>query len=120
MSERVIYEFFLLRDGQDRDLWSPAADSYQTSRGWLLKLDLAGVRPDDVKVLVRGCQVTVEGVRRDVLLEDVSAPYSMEISYNRFRRTIDLPCDLEDPEIELTVRDGFLFVHLSERGHERS
>ena len=52
-----------------------------------MKFDLAGVRPEDVMVTVRGRRVSVSGVRRDLMVEEGCSYYSMEISYNRFERS---------------------------------
>jgi HSP20 family protein len=64
--------------------WRPSMDIYKARNGWLLKFDLAGVRPEDVNVEVRGCRICVSGVRRDLFAEEAGSYYSMEIAYNRF------------------------------------
>ena len=46
-------------------LWRPLADVCRTDSAWLLKLDLAGVRLEDVTVSVCGRRVTVSGFRKD-------------------------------------------------------
>jgi HSP20 family protein len=92
--------------------WRPAADVYATRCGWLVKLDLAGVRSQDVEVFVRERRLTVRGVRRDCTLEEGQRHYSLEISYNRFERTLDLPCNVEAARITTDYRDGMLLVYL--------
>jgi HSP20 family protein len=93
--------------------WRPPVDVYRVRDGWLLKFDLAGVRPEDVKVEARGCRVTVSGVRRDLLVEESASYYSMEIAYNRFERTVDLPCQFETPAVAMEHRDGILIVRIT-------
>jgi HSP20 family molecular chaperone IbpA len=79
-----------------------------------LKFDLAGVRPEDVSIRLLKCGITVSGIRRDWTLEDVAGHYLMEISYNRFERTIELPCqDVEHAQFEMEFRDGILLVRLA-------
>lgn len=92
--------------------WRPAADVYATRRGWLVKFDLAGVRPQEIELVVRGRKLTVRGVRRDCVLEEGHRCHSLEISYNRFERTIELPRELEAAHIATDYRDGMLLVHL--------
>ncbi|HEX8986296.1 MAG TPA: Hsp20/alpha crystallin family protein [Bryobacteraceae bacterium] len=94
--------------------WRPSVDIYRTRGGWLLKFDLAGVRMEDVSVQVQGCRIRVSGVRRDWLLEQDASYYSMEIAYSRFERTIELPCHLENPGVNLEGRDGLLIVRITE------
>ena len=98
--------------------WRPSADIYRTRNGWLLKFDLAGVRPEDVTVTVRGRRVSVSGFRRDLMTEDGGSYYSMEISYSRFDRSLEMPVDLENARISLEARNGLLLVRLITEGNE--
>jgi HSP20 family molecular chaperone IbpA len=77
-----------------------------------LKFDLAGVRPEDVKIRIAGSRITVSGVRRDWVVEQGYSYHSMEISYNRFERSIELPGDLSNAEFSLEARDGLLLVRV--------
>jgi HSP20 family protein len=91
-------------------LWRPAADVYQTRRGWLVKLDLAGVRPEDVRVEVQGRQLRIRGSRRDCAIEEGCQYYQMEIAYSSFERILEMPCDLEPTNVSTDYRDGMLLV----------
>ena len=92
--------------------WQPAADIYRTESGWLLKFELAGVTSDDVALEVHGSCLTLAGVRRDWVMEEHCAHYTMEIAYNRFERVIELPCNLERSHLDLEFRDGILLVRI--------
>jgi HSP20 family protein len=93
--------------------WAPAVDVFRARGGWILKFDLAGVRMEDVDVSVGKRTVTVRGLRRDYMVEDGCSHYSMEISYSPFRRSIELPDDLNTAQFRLDYRDGILFVRIS-------
>lgn len=95
------------------DAWRPPVDVYRRGGTWLLKFDLAGVRPGDVRVRLSGSRVTVSGIRKDWVVEDGFHYHSMEISYNRFERTIELPGDLSGAEYSLEAKDGLLLVRVS-------
>lgn len=90
--------------------WRPAADVYRTSEGWLIKLELAGVRPEDLRIEVLGRRIRVAGQRRDVLLEIGCNCQSLEISYDRFERWFDFPCDLPTQEPRVRIENGMLLV----------
>lgn len=92
--------------------WQPPADVYRTREGWLIKFELAGVRPDEVRLSVQGCRLILSGQRRDIRIEQTQYSHSLEISYNRFERSIELPCDLEPLQIVTDYRDGMLIVRL--------
>jgi HSP20 family protein len=93
-------------------------DIFRTRGGWLLKFDLPGVRMEDVGVQIAGDRLTVAGVRHDVISEEGCTYYSMEISCNRFERTIELPADLEGARIQLEARDGILLVRITSNRKE--
>lgn len=110
----TIFGSALQRSGEI--FWHPAADIYRTRTGWLIKYDLAGVRAEDIEVTVWGSRITARGMRRDWQLEDGASHYSMEISYNRFERTLELPCDLSGAEVEIHGREGILLLRLTCQG----
>jgi HSP20 family protein len=98
-------------------LWRPLVDVYRTREGWLLKFDLAGVKLEDVTVRVGGHRVSVSGHRKDTVIEEGVSYYSMEISYSRFERTIEMPVTLEQARITLEARDGILLVRMVTEGN---
>jgi HSP20 family protein len=106
------WELFLAVPVAEAGPWAPRADVYRGASKWLVKLDLAGVRPEDVEVRVRGRRVTVRGVRRDFSVLEGRESYSMEISYNRFERSIDLPVELDRSEIRTEYRDGMFLLEI--------
>jgi HSP20 family protein len=94
-------------------VWQPQVDIYRSPEGWAVKVDLAGVQPQDVSITIRGSQLHISGVRRDRSVEEGWSHYTMEIAYNRFERTIELPCDLEHARITVECRDGMLLLRVT-------
>lgn len=111
-SRRVLQSLWRSARGKPRELvWEPRADIYRTGWGWLIKFDLAGVRPEDLRVTIANDVLTVEGARRDVLVEEACTCYSLEISYSQFRRTLKLPGILANNcRVEREYRDGMLII----------
>jgi HSP20 family protein len=95
-----------------RTEWHPAVDVYRTGDGWLLKYELAGILPEEIQLTVRGRTVALRGVRRDIRVDEQRHSYSMEISYNQFERSLDLPCELDAMRVSTDYRDGMLIVRL--------
>ena len=93
--------------------WCPPVDVYEIPRGWLIKFDLAGVRFDDLNLRIEGRQLILRGIRRDTQIEQGQRSYSMEISYERFERSLTLPGDVENAEMATDYRDGMLIVRLT-------
>jgi hypothetical protein len=59
--------------------WQPAADIYRSLTGWLVKFDLAGVRPQDIQVTARDHCLMICGVRRDWLIREGHHSHSMAV-----------------------------------------
>ena len=92
--------------------WQPLLDIYELKDGWLLKADLAGIRPDEVTVSLKGRTVTLRGHRRDLSVEEGCAHYRMEIAYTSFERSVELPADPGDARVQTDYRDGMLLVRI--------
>jgi HSP20 family protein len=90
--------------------WRPSVDIYRGKDGWLVKCDLAGVQKNDIQTTIRGRRLTISGVRRDWSVVEGHRAYSLEITYDRFERTIEMPCEIERAEMEIDYRDGMLLV----------
>ncbi len=106
--------FFAALTPERETCWRPPLDIYRLQNGWLLKFDLAGVSMEDVSVQVQGCRITLSGVRRDRVAEESATHYSMEIAYNRFERTVELPCQFSRPNVTLEGRNGLLLIRVTE------
>jgi HSP20 family protein len=114
---RIMHALFLpAGESRYESPWRPAADVYRGRNGWLVKFELAGVRPEDLELSVLGNRLTLRGVRRD---RDCTGPgecryYQMEIAYSPFERSLTLPCDLERLNVTSEYRDGMLLVRIPE------
>ena len=96
--------------------WQPPVDVYRCPRGGLVKVDLAGVRRDEIRVSCRQRQLVITGERRDCRVIDGQQAYSMEICYSQFERRIELPVEIEQLDIQVDYRDGMLLISLSQEG----
>ena len=92
--------------------WTPAADVYRTREGWLVKVDLAGVSPDEVEITVAGRALVIAGIRRDAHCSETVSYHQIEITYSRFEKTLRFPCEIEGARVERAYRDGLLIVRL--------
>lgn len=93
-------------------LWQPAVDIYKCPDGWKVKFDLAGVAPDDVQVLIADNKLIVRGVRRDTVFTEGWSYHQLEITYSRFERVLQIPCDLSSAEIRNECKDGWIILHI--------
>ena len=99
------------------NFWYPAADVYRTGEGWVVKVELAGVAPDELTVEISGDTLRVAGTRRDEAVTETVSYHQLEITYSRFEKTLRFPCSIEGAALLRDYRDGLLILHL--RGEER-
>ena len=95
-------------------LWCPAADVYRTADGWIVKVDLAGIKPSDVEVTVDGDVLRISGSRRDGTCGEGVSHYQLEITYSRFEKMIQFPRSIEHVKVERDYSDGLLTLRLRE------
>jgi HSP20 family protein len=110
---RLMHALFLPAAERCRDtLWQPAVDVYRTHTGWLVKFELAGVRPEDIHLTVAGNRLHIQGSRRDWFVDEGCSHYRLEITYCNFERTLELPCNLEGANITTESQYGLLLVRV--------
>lgn len=90
--------------------WRPHTDIYEGQDGWLIKLELAGVRPEDVTLRVCGNFLTISGRRVDEQDTRGLRLKSMEIVYSEFERGFEFPVNIEKARLSTEFRNGMLLV----------
>ncbi len=93
-------------------LWYPAADVYQTPDGWVVKVELAGVSVEEIKIEIQGNQLFIAGCRKDHSCAAGVSYQQMEITYSNFEKTLKFPAPLDGVAIEHGIENGLLIIHL--------
>ena len=93
-------------------LWSPAADVYTSDKGWLVKVDVAGICDDELTIEIENSLLRITGCRRDTIYREGFRCHQMEITYSRFEKTIQFPCSIEAASVAHDYQDGFLIIKL--------
>lgn len=96
--------------------WTPRIDVIETDDLFLVRVELAGVRPEGVQATYHPerYSLTVRGERTDSLLSgDRASPHLLEIDYGAFSRDIELPPHPINAEgIQTQFRNGILAIVL--------
>ncbi len=92
--------------------WVPRADTYATSDGYRIRVEIPGVRREQLKVLVSGGECIVRGERTP--LEDPVAgrPLALEGSYGPFERRFALPPNYRAEQLTARYAEGVLDLML--------
>jgi HSP20 family protein len=71
--------------------WEPATDVLETETGLLIVVALAGVRREDMEIVVSPGQLLVRGTRRWPNLQRPARVHRIELPHGRFERRLPLP-----------------------------
>jgi HSP20 family protein len=96
----------------DSGSWVPLADVYETAEGFVVQVDLPGLKDDDVEVHVEGDRLVLRGHRRPSEQTRPDNYYRMERSYGPFSRTFILTPDVDPDRVTATFKDGLLRLDL--------
>jgi len=104
--------------------WRAKADVAETDRAIYIKVELAGVRPEAIRVTLnrRTGRVTIRGERRDDVFEGLGVAFhQLEISYGDFECDVHLPMLEIDPnQVRVQYAQGFLLVELPKASEDES
>ena len=107
-----------LGDFPDRlrgDAWQPAVDIFETEAAVVVRLEMAGVRAQDLKVNVDGELLQIRGVRQTRMGEDIRRLHQMEIAFGPFESAIRLGIPFDGEGVSAHLEDGLLEVRLPKR-----
>ena len=91
------------------DAWAPVVDVYELPRGLAVDVELPGLAPDDIEVVLDHGELVIRGQRQ---MEADQGPryHRVERSYGRFHRRIPLPVGVDSARVEASYRQGVLHV----------
>jgi HSP20 family protein len=101
-----------LLDGRDRGerAWTPAIDVVREDGYLVIRADIPGIKPEEVKIEVEDDVLTVSGEHRESKEEKEENYVRRERRYGSFRRSMTLPTDVDAKKIEAKTRDGVVEV----------
>lgn len=92
--------------------WEPAIDVYETPSAIVLKIELAGIKQEDIELMVDRQSLLIRGERVDPPSEKRRVYHQMEIFCGPFQRQVDLPAAVDSDKAEASYSDGMLKVTL--------
>ena len=90
--------------------WAPQIDVFERDNRLVTKVDLPGLKKEDVKVEVTDGHLSISGERRSETKEEKDNVYRCERSYGSFYRAVPLPEGAKLEDVKATFADGVLEV----------
>ena len=92
------------------NVWRPPTDVYETEEDVIVRMEVAGMRDEDLEVAVQDNLLLISGSRADST--ERKAYHQMEIPFGKFSVSIDLPVRVNTEDATAEYKDGFLTVQL--------
>jgi HSP20 family protein len=90
----------------------PSADFYETAQGLVLRLDLAGVKPEHLSLSLAGQELVVTGRRQPPPPEGIRRFIHLEMGFGAFERSFILPIAIDPQGVQARFLDGILEISL--------
>jgi HSP20 family protein len=87
-----------------------AVDVYETREKLIVKARTAGVNKNDLDVSISDNQLTIRGTLSSGTEEGVENYFLQECYWGEFSRSIALPVQVKEDEIEAVLKDGVLTI----------
>ena len=121
---RMFSEFF--RGAQEDDgfmppAWKPAVDIVERDEEFIAKVELPGVRKEDVNITVQENTLTIRGEKQQEKKQEKREDkyHRLERFTGSFQRSFTLPGSIKNDGIEAEYADGILTVRLPKAEHAK-
>jgi len=95
--------------------FSPAVDVYEEDKAFVVRAELAGLKPENVHVTVENDVLTIKGERKLENEQKREGYHRIERSYGTFTRSFSLPKTLDAEHLEAEMKDGVLAVRIPKK-----
>jgi len=103
-------------DEFERADWTPVADIYETDSGYLIAIDLPGIKRDDIEIDIDDNRLLVKGAR----VIDDSRSRRSERPRGKFLRSFSVPASIDQNKIGADYKDGVLQIRLPKRAEQKA
>jgi HSP20 family protein len=90
----------------------PEIDETEDDKAFHISVELPGMDEKDVDITLSGRMLTIRGEKKADQKEEGKDYYRRERTYGSFRRTLELPGDVDESKIEASFKKGVLAIEL--------
>ncbi len=92
--------------------WKPPTDVYETDSHFVVILELAEMKAEEVSITYQDGILQIRGVRKAAPPRERRRYHKMEINYGPFERRIAVLSDVDIGNLSAVYREGFLEIRL--------
>lgn len=109
-----------VRESSHEGHWAPNTDVYLTNEGMVIRVELAGMRREDLELTIENQRLQISGHRSDQCRPGKCSYLIMEIDYGPFETTLDLPAGYDLTQARASYQNGFLRIEVPEQSRPSS
>ena len=92
--------------------WKPEIDIKESDDLFQIKADIPGLTKKDIKVSLKGDQLTISGERKKISDNENDHYHYRERSIGKFKRSFNLPESINKDKIQASFKNGILSIEL--------
>ena len=92
--------------------WSPALDVFEDKENVIVKMELPGMKREEIDISLHNGMLTISGERKEEVKSGEGETFRSERYFGRFHRTVTLPTQVKPDQVKATYKDGILMVEL--------
>lgn len=92
--------------------WMPAVDVKETADALLFELELPGVAEEKLEITCEGGVLAIAGQKETVNKQTEGKYHIVERAFGSFRRSFQLPTNVQEDKIDATLSNGVLHVRV--------
>ena len=100
--------------------WAPAVDIFETEKNYVIKAEVSGVDPSQIKLEYKEHRLTLTGERPGLSEDQARHYHRIERTHGHFKRAFFLPDGLCCDDIEADYEDGVLQIVVPKGKEERT
>jgi HSP20 family protein len=100
------------RENTASSVWSPSVDVKEDESQIVVRVELPGVRSEDIDLELSGDTMTIRGEKKFEDEEKSGSYVRIERLYGRFQRSFTLNAQIDQDSIAASFKDGVLTVRL--------
>ena len=92
--------------------WTPALDVYEDKDNLYVRVELPGMKKEDIEVSLHEGTISISGERKSEAKYEKAEAYRTERFVGRFQRTVTLPTPVAGDKVKAQYKDGVLTITL--------
>jgi HSP20 family protein len=95
--------------------WKPSTDFYETENDFVLIMEVAQIRPEEVSIQFHDGMLTVRGIRKTSPPAERRRYPKREINYGPFEQRVPISSEIDIKRLSAGYQDGFLEIRIPKK-----